>query len=223
MTYATRLFYNNANWEHPTNVDHNAFLNNGYGMIVNLGNDLTYRFGFEEWLNNNILRNQKLGFLESYRHIHYPEVADKILLYTKIGNDIFHVGNLYGVRQLTNDLIPQIRQELLMMEWNNVIENDFDLLDDNRVFQEHLEYQQHWQSQSIVINNIECGFCININYKKIEFYSSNSFVNLSALDNQNSFYHNWQYLSTRFNLQNHINKLNDNNPLWDYLTNQNTI
>ena len=84
MTYATRLFFNNENWEYPTDSDPNAYTNNGYGSLVNLGNNLLYRFGFEEWLNNEILLSHRIGFLESYRNNIFLEAADKILLYKKI-------------------------------------------------------------------------------------------------------------------------------------------
>jgi hypothetical protein len=220
MTYSTRLFFNNENWAYPTNADVHAFANNGYGSLVNFGNNLVYRFGFEEWLNNKILLSYRIGFLESYRNNIYQETVDKILLYTKIGNNIFHVANLFGVSQIANNLIPQIRNELIMNNWSTTIENDFNGLGDNRLFHEYLEYQQHWLSNSVVKNNNECGYCINISYQKIEFNQSSNFVNLSALDNQNSFYHNWQYLSTRFNLRNFTNNLNANNPLFHYLNNQ---
>ncbi len=214
MPFAARLFYNTENWSRPTNADQGE----NYGVTVVTKKE-TYRFGFEEWLFHDILKKFKIGYLECYRHFNSTEIADKILLYTKHNNRYYHVGNLYGVEQLIPTEISKIRTDLLQINWNKIIEEHFALLNDQRSFNRYTEYQSHWLSNEIR-KHIEEGFCINIRYKKAELFSKNKYVNLSELDNQNSFLHDWQHLSRRYIIQNKINKLNKTNPLKLYLQNQ---
>jgi len=220
MTYAARLFLNNKNWTQPTDVDENAYANNGYGVLVETPSKNEYRFGFEEWLCNETPANQNIGFLECYRNAKHEETASKIMLYTKIKNNLFHVGNIHEVNQLNNHDINNIKNELTQLSWNDVIQNHFQLLQDRRLFNNHSEYLQHWNSSQIICNQNEAGFCFNITYKKLEVFTEDKFVNLSSLDTQNSFFHNWQYLSRRFVVENLIEKLSESNPLKKYLQNQ---
>jgi hypothetical protein len=213
MIYAARVFYNNKNWIRPTNADQGK----NYGVTIR-NNKITYRFGFEEWLFHEVLKKFKIGYLECYRHIKSSETADKILLYTKNNNQFFHVGNLYGVEQLLPDEIGKIRNELLQLKWDKIIEEHFALLNDQRAFNRYAEYQSHWLSNEI-IKYLEQGFCINIRYKKAELFSKNKYVNLSDLDNQECLSKKWSFLSKRYIVPNMINTLN-NNPLKKYLKNQ---
>lgn len=220
MVYTARLFYNNENWSRPVNVDSNSFNNNGYGVLIESEDEEKYRFGFEEWLFNEIPQKFNIGFLECYRQFNFATTAEKILLYTRLDNQFFHVGNLYGVEQINNNEIQSIKKNLLENNWNSLIQHDFSFFNDNRTFEEHSEYQFHWNSNQIVHSPNDLGFCFNVKYKHSELFKKEDIVNLTQLDNQNSFYHNWQRLSKRYNVEKHINGLSNNNHLKEYLREQ---
>ncbi len=222
MTHIARLVYNTAHWQQPTNAD--VFANNGigYGIVVNY-REFTYRFGLEEWLFNKIPQKEKIGFLECYRQRIYADIVDKIMLITRYPNgSYYHIGNVYGVEQLVDEEIQGIIEMLLAQNWDKIIEEHFAALGDVRAFLAHTEYQNHWQSVTIIKaagDNNDTGFCFNIKYKKIELLKTP--INLTEFANGFVIGNKAGRLANRYDAINLINKLPIGNPLKQYLITQN--
>ena len=198
MSYAAKLVYNTHNWVAPSGHVHN-----GVGIHVNIGLN-GYNFGMEEWLNRPLLHERNLGYLDCYRSSVHPGVADIIRLFTFHNGTVYHVGNVYGVRQLTDGEITDIRNELHQANWLGEINHDFVPLDDPRPILQHIEYQHIWTRNAIVAATGE-GFMLNIEYKKLEMFERNQWRNLTAIDPQVNT--KWRRISKRYNVNASSNNL----------------
>jgi hypothetical protein len=225
MSFIARLFYNNKDWQQPTNADTFSHNGNGYGVLVN-HKKTTYRYGFEEWVFNPFIKKLRIGYLESYRSIR-PIAAkvDKIMLVTrKDDGNFYHIGNILEVEQLRNSDIEDIKKSLIESNWKVNIQEHFSELGDNRSFEELIHYRQHWNDNSILKDRndkLDTGFCFNIRYKKIELFKSNDYVNLTTLaGNEIRLTITIQHLGKRYSMQNLVNSLSNNNRLKKYLLTQ---
>lgn len=198
MTYAAKLVYNTHNWETPSGNVHNRV-----GIHVNIGLN-GYNFGMEEWLNSPLLRDRNLGYLDCYRSSAHPGVADIIRLLTFHNGIVYHVGNVYGVRQLIDGEITDIRNELHQANWLGEINHDFVLLGDPRPILQHIEYQHIWTRNAIVAARGE-GFMLNIEYKELEMFERDQWRNLTAIDPQVNT--KWRRISKRYSVNAASNNL----------------
>jgi hypothetical protein len=68
----------------------------------------------------------KIGFIDCYRASEYQKV-DVLHLFTfnSSNKTVYHIGNMYGVKQIHYSEIEQIRQKL---HWLKSIEEDFKTL-----------------------------------------------------------------------------------------------
>jgi hypothetical protein len=160
MKTIARIILNTNNWVSPSNsTNKNAVeVKNGIN---------SYRYGYEEWNNDEQIKALNLGYLECYRHSNFPDDAELIILVCRDDNgDYFHYGNMYNVRQLQNHEIETIRKELQKINWLKKVESQFNNAPffDNRNFLNH-HYMGAWNSNEIVTKAQIPGFIMNVKYK----------------------------------------------------------
>jgi len=162
------------------------------GVSINTETKKHYYFGLEEWMNHSILKKMKLGYLDCYRHNTYNDVANRIALisFNKNTKTVTHVGNLYDVRQLKDDEIAHIKQQLAEQNWLKIIENNFRELTDERLRTGYNKFLECWNASQIS-NSFNC----NISYERITIFPPAQQINLTVL---NKLVNNWKRLSQRF-------------------------
>jgi hypothetical protein len=213
MVCAAQIMRNANNWVTPSNSDRR-----NVAVPVNLPNGINYLYGHEEWLFHNEMKKRNIGYLECYRKHSYQN-CDTIILFAKgiNNNHIFHVGTLYGVTQLQDNNISDIKKSL-GTPWLNKVQKNLDLLIGNTPNGNvPSSLYQHWNSNTILkddLNN-QPGFAFNIKYKRYEILVNP--INLTLMDSSINI--NWKRLSTRYYLDNMIKTLPKNNPLKNYLNN----
>jgi hypothetical protein len=178
---ASKLVFNNSNFTSVSGVAQTGiFVPREDGLIEN-----SCYFGLEEWINNPMLLSRKFGYIDSYRRTTRTGVENRIVLFmfNPIDKHIYYVGNLYGVQQLTDQDINQIRDNLLNENWLDIVQRDFNNIGDQRLIQNHNEYMKCWNSERIVGPTGEC-FVVNIKYKKLEIFPEKYWVDLTILNHQ---------------------------------------
>ncbi len=206
---AAKLITNTQDWIVPSNSE-----NSDVGVLVNLPNNIQIRYGYEEWLFNETLKQHKIGFLECYRHRYYPNV-EKVMLFANFNQgDLFHVGNIIGVQSLTNNDILPIR-ETLGQDWLNFVNQCLSFYNNNLNLNVPIGAYQHWNSQSVIKDalNGQLGFAFNIKYKEIEYLKKP--VNMTSLDPLVNV--KWKRLSKRYIVNKLVRSLNQDNELVNYL------
>ena len=187
--YASKLVYNTNNY---TTISGNA----QSGILVN-NNKKPYCFGLEEWNNQSLLKKKKVAYIDSYRRFVRVEIADRVVLICYNPNDknVYHCGNLWGVRQLQNKEINGLRDYLSKNNWLQLVENSFNSIGDLRAINAHTEYMRCWNSNNIIAGTGE-SFILNIEYEKAEFFEQDKWENLTkiipAINNK------WKKLNQRY-------------------------
>jgi hypothetical protein len=205
-----RIILNTNNWVSPSNsTNKNAVeVKNGIN---------SYRYGYEEWNNDEQIKALNLGYLECYRHSNFPDDAELIILvYRDDNGDYFHYGNMYNVRQLQNHEIETIRKELQKINWLKKVESQFNSAPffDTRHFSNH-HYMSAWNSNEIVTRAQMPGFVMNIKYKSLNILPKP--VNLTKLAGIKFDNRKISRLKSRYYLENFMNNLDKSNQLFKYL------
>jgi hypothetical protein len=158
-----------------------------------------YYFGLEEWMNNPILKELKLGYIDSFRRTLRTGVEERVVLfmYNPNDNQIYYVGNLYGVEQLNEQEINQIRINLNNENWLEIVQTDFNNIGDQRLIQNHKEYMKCWHAQ-LIVGPTGGSFIVNIKYKKLEIFSEKERVNITKLIPEVN--NSWKKLSILYNV-----------------------
>jgi len=193
---ASKFVYNDNDWTSVSGLAQT-------GIIVNRNeqNKKKYYFGLEEWNNSNILRNHKLAYLDSFRSHSRPAMYDHVnlFMFSPLEKVIYHVGFMTGVKQLSNNQIPEIRAQLDANNWLNTIEPSFHAINDQRSIIENREYMQSWDSDSIVEKTND-AFILNVTYDSWTIFPIP--INLTRIDpNVNS---RWRRLSVLYNVNNQL-------------------
>jgi hypothetical protein len=189
MTHAAKLVWNLNHWEFPSGVAKNG---------VNVGN---YLYGLEEWLNNKTLRSEKIGYLDCYRASKFNDIRDIILLTFDPNNrEVYHIGNIFGVFQLNNTAINNIRHRLNILNFKSSVKEDFIRIENIQNPRGFTLYSiNNWNSTSI-ISSPPAGFFVNIGYDSIIIFDNQDWVSLTKIDRKiNSV---WKYLGRRYQLEN---------------------
>lgn len=191
MAYASKLVHNTNNYNSVTGVAQT-------GIFVN-NNKKPYYFGLEEWNNQKTLKQKKVAYIDSYRAFNRIGIAERIALFSfnPINTNVYHCGNLYGVRQLENKEIPELREYLNQNNWLNIVGDSFNEIGDVRPINEHTEYMRCWNSNNIVASTGK-GFILNISYKKLELFEPENWVNLTHIIPEVNV--RWHYLRQRYTL-----------------------
>jgi hypothetical protein len=210
MKIIARIILNTNNWVSPSNstVKNAVKVNNGIN---------SYRYGYEEWNNDEQIKALNLGYLECYRRSNYPEVAELIILiYRDDNGDYFHYANMYEVSQLKNHEIEPLRKELQKINWLKKVESQFNNAPffDNRNFSNH-HYTGAWNSNEIVSKAQIPGFIMNVKYKSL--YILPKPVNLTKLAGTDFDNRKIAKLTVRYYLENFMNNFEKSNPLHKYL------
>jgi hypothetical protein len=171
--FASKLVYNTNNY---IAVSGHAQT----GILVN--NKKPYYFGLEEWNNQQLLKDKKVAYIDSYRRFVRIGIADKIVLICYNPNDgcIYHCGNLINVRQLENSEIPVLRSYLNTNYWLQLIERSFHAIGDLRPIHTHTEYMRCWNSHNIIAG-AGGSFILNVMYEKADFFERKNWKNLSKI------------------------------------------
>ena len=195
MTHAAKLVWNTSNWEFPT-----AQANNGVIVAPNHGGE-SYYYGLEEWLNNSTLRTNKIGYIDCYRASRHLGNADIILLTcSPIDGKVYHVGNMFGVEQLHDGHIFEIKNDLGLNWVNNQIIGDFTRIEAvPNPAGASIYRQNNWDTQHISATP-PGGFMCNVRYDKLEIFGENNRISLTDIDPLINT--RWRYLGRRFILEN---------------------
>lgn len=183
--FAAKLVFNNSAWQRPTKL-----VTEGTGIFVP-SSDLY--FGLEEWLNHPVLKELKIGFIDCYRASEYPEKVDVLHLFTfnSSNKTVYHIGNMYGVKQIHYSEIEQIRQKLQEQHWLKSIEEDFKTLGVSKIN----EYLKIWSSNVIVGSTAE-SFMVNVHYEQIELWDKKDWKNLTKKNPMVN--KSWRHLSVKY-------------------------
>ncbi len=183
--FAAKLVFNNSAWQHPTKL-----VTEGTGIFVP-SSDLY--FGLEEWLNHPVLKELKIGFIDCYRASEYSEKVDVLHLFTfnSSNKTVYHIGNMYGVKQIHYSEIEQIRQKLQEQHWLKSIEEDFKAIGVSKIN----EYLKIWSSNVIVGSTAE-SFMANVHYEQIELWDKKDWKNLTKQNPKVNT--SWRRLSKRY-------------------------
>jgi hypothetical protein len=162
MKTIARIILNTNNWVSPSNstIKNAVEVNNGIN---------SYRYGYEEWNNDEQIKAINLGYLECYRHSSFPQLAELVLLvYRDADGDYYHYGNMYNVRQLQNLEIEPLRLQLQKIKWLKKVESQFKVAPffDKRNFLNH-PYLGAWNSNEIINEAQKPGFVLNFEYKSL--------------------------------------------------------
>ncbi|WP_295650662.1 hypothetical protein [uncultured Mucilaginibacter sp.] len=191
MIYAAKLVWNDLLWKQVAGV---ARLSSG---MPGLKNNKHYTYGYEEWLNNDEMVRKKIGYLDCYRDTKFEGVADKVVLFTLDPNSIiYHIGNIYTVRQLSEEEIPVIKKALDQSAWLSKVKKDFQVIGDTSSANVGQSYCTHYNSLHIVGKPETKPFILNIAYGEIELYEKRNWKNLTqTIPDVNN---KWRRLSKRF-------------------------
>ena len=125
-------------------------------------------FGLEEWNNNKIIKNLKLGYLDSFRANKINGVVEYIVLFFYNPNDkkVYLAGCLKNVRQLDFNEIQEKRNFLEEQNWINIVQENFqNINDDGLGFK---KFKKCWSSNDIIVKT-EKSFVFNLEYEKLIF------------------------------------------------------
>ena len=122
---ASKLVYNNNDYLYVS-----GFAKVGIEFSIN---SKKIFFGLEEWNNNEIIKDLKLGYLDSFRANKVDGVIDFILLFSYYQEEkkVCLIGCLKNVRQLDCNKIKEIRNLLLGRNWLNIVREDFQNINDD--------------------------------------------------------------------------------------------
>jgi len=207
MTHAAKLVWNEDNWVKPS----------GLAQVgVSVPATEPYKYGLEEWLNNETLRKHKIGYLDCYRSDKREGIAD-IMLFTLNLTDrnVYHVGNVCGVKQLIDNDIPTIKNSLTDDWLINPIEVDFVRIEAGAPSIGMPIYNNNNWNTTNIISPPPKGFMVNIKYEKLEIFDKSKWVNLTEMDRKIN--RSWRYLGVRYMMSN----INLNDKLTKYLKNVN--
>ena len=154
-------------------------------------------FGLEEWNNNKIIRDLKIGYLDSFRTNKVNGLTELICLFSYNTTDrkIYLVGYMKNVRQLECNEIYAIRKNLNQQNWLNIVHKHFqNVNDDNTGFE---KYKNCWISNDIIAKTEE-SFLFNLKYEKLYFL--NKPINLSEIYPEIN--KKWKWLKTLYSITN---------------------
>lgn len=192
---ASKLVYNTNNYQSVSGC-----AQTGINVIFD---DIHYYFGLEEWNNSKVLKKFKLAYLDSFRSHNRIEIIDCILLFSfkPVNRQVYFIGFLKKVEQIKDNEIEGVKQQLIVNDWLNIVQNDFNAIGDNRNVNQHQEYMNCWESDNIVANTGK-AFILNIKYKEANFFKEENYINLTQIDPRIN--QKWKRLSVLYNLPNDL-------------------
>ncbi len=164
---ASKLVYNSNGWTSLTGLTRDGVrLNNGSA------------FGFEEWLNNPILKELKVGYIDSFRSADVDNRIDKIVLFTLENRVNYYVGQIIGASRIDNVEVLNTRARLINRNWlinvNNELNNIFN---DPNAF---IKYNRCFNSNKVT-GNTESTFICNLKYESMEIFQRENWINISEM------------------------------------------
>ena len=168
--YASKLVLNSNGWISPTGLASDG---------VNVNNGSFY--GFEEWLNSPIFRELKIGYIDSFRTNRSTIPYDRIALFTYLkGNkNVYYVGNLYGVKQITYKELLNIRGLLNKRNW--IVERKTEL---DKIFHNSnaFDLYNRCYNSNIITGATQTTFVCNLKYDRFELFEMKKWVNLTQIN-----------------------------------------
>lgn len=135
-------------------------------------------FGFEEWNNNDIFKNLKIGYLDSFRARKIENKIDLVSMfsYNAKHKKVYLIGYMKNVRQLESNEIDVIKKLLEEVNWLNSIQDDFQNVSDNNTGFE--KFKKCFNSKEI-ITKTENSFVVNLKYEEIKILKNS--INLTEI------------------------------------------
>ena len=166
-----------------------------FGIEVSNGKETKY-LGLEEFNFCQTLLHFKF---QKKKHVAYiPCFSSKIqsnvdkleLFYLESKGVTYHYATLYGVEQINNNQVSQIRKDLLDAGLVNLVENSQDFyLNYGDLFNTALKIWKHYfRSNTIVANRGIDRFVVNVFYDKIEFHKPKNKKNWANLKRASVLY-----------------------------------
>jgi len=157
---ASKLVYNCNGYDSVNSVAQ-------VGIEFSINNKKRF-FGLEEWNNNKIIRDLKIGYLDTFRANKINKVIEIIVLFSfnKKNKKVYLIGCMKNVKQLECNEIYEIRKNLNQQNWLNIVHKHFqNVNDDNTGFE---KYEKCWYTNDI-ITKTEKSFVFNLKYERIIF------------------------------------------------------
>lgn len=184
--YASKLVLNSNGWASPTSLASD-------GVNINNGSF----FGFEEWLNDPVFRELKIGYIDSFRTDRSNTNYDRVALFTYLKGKkiVYYVGNLYGVKQINYPELLNIRGLLQNRKWMEERKTEL-----NTIFNETnaFELYNNCFNSNHITGGTQTTFVCNFKYEKLELFKTEKWVNLTKLDS--SINNRWKRLKILYNV-----------------------
>lgn len=184
--HLAKLVYNENGWTLPSNLTK-------VGVVLNNGD----YFGYEEWLNNEFLNENKIGYVECFRTCQREESFERIALFTfdRATRTVYYVGNLFNVKQLIDTEIIGIRNLLIQQNW---IQNKNVEL--NQIFPktDAIHHYTNSYNSNDIVGDYAKSFILNIRYERIELFPKYNWINLTNINFKVN--KKWRRLSKLYNV-----------------------
>lgn len=161
--FVARILNSENDWESV------SILKNTDAGVTGFSHGETYQYGFEHWLNNDILKELKIGYIDCYRDTYYKEEAERVILINFDGNALWYVGDLSKVRPLRRGEIASVKRDLEQRGWLKNIRGQFNNIGDIRELNDNHEYMKHYNAKEVVGEPQTNPFVLNIRYAELNF------------------------------------------------------
>lgn len=165
-----KTYQSTNNWRAPQSLS-------TFGIPI-IGNRMTKYLGLEEFnfslkVTGIEFENKKLAYIPCFSEKVRPYQSELELFYSAGNNVTMHYATLYGVQQISDNQIIDIRRKLNQEDFMEWVENNQEFNDNyGGLFDSALgEYRNFFESKRVIANGHEDRFVFNVLYDKVIFHN----------------------------------------------------
>ena len=166
-----KTYQSTNNWRAPQSLS-------TFGIPI-IGNRITKYLGLEEFnfslkVTGIEFENKKLAYIPCFSEKVRPYQSELELFYSAGNNVTMHYATLYGVQQISDNQIIDIRRKLNQEDFMEWVENNQEFRENYDVFfapamREFIRFYE--ESNRIIANGHEVRFVFNVLYDKVIFHN----------------------------------------------------
>ena len=165
-----KTYQSTNNWRAPQSLS-------TFGIPI-IGNRMTKYLGLEEFnfslkVTGIEFENKKLAYIPCFSEKVRPYQSELELFYSAGNNVTMHYATLYGVQQISDNQIIDIRRKLNQEDFMEWVENNQEFNDNyGGLFDSTLgEYRNFFKSKRVIAKGHEDRFVFNVLYDKVIFHN----------------------------------------------------
>ena len=165
-----KTYQSTNNWRAPQSLS-------TFGIPI-IGNRMTKYLGLEEFnfslkVTGIEFENKKLAYIPCFSEKVRPYQRELELFYSAGNNVTMHYATLYGVQQILDNQIIDIRRKLNQEDFMEWVENNQEFNDNyGGLFDSTLgEYRNFFKSKRVIAKGHEDRFVFNVLYDKVIFHN----------------------------------------------------